>query len=110
MSDRGALEESARATRRAFDEYHHPEVFRRTLRSIIAGQGGFIDPDETARNNLAAQSLLSALTESLIASFERNIVLSEELTRLVGSLERSVAASEELKRSGMDCTGDGKNS
>ena len=120
LSDYGVLEESARVIRRSYDEYHHPDVFRRTLHSIVAGKGGFVDPDEPARDQLAVRLLVGALENVLTAregtvdqllnhiaadaraeTLERKSAgerLEKTVQSLIASLERNIATSEELKR------------
>jgi hypothetical protein len=121
MTDRGALEECARGIRRCYDQYHHPKVFRQTLHSIVAGEGGLVDPDEPARNQLAIRSLVGAI-ENLLTDREEIIdqrldriaadaqterldgkVAAEQLEStvqsLVVSLEHNITTSETLKRS-----------
>jgi hypothetical protein len=70
MCDNGFLEEGARLIRKAYEDLHHPDVFRRTLRSIVAGEHGVLDPDKDERDQAAVRWLIGSLEKALIAGGE----------------------------------------
>jgi hypothetical protein len=95
LNDPGVLEAKSTQIRKSYEDRHHPAVFRRTLGSIVAGEGGIRDPDEGGRDLLMTRTLLGTLETAFIAGNDR---LDRRLDGILVETHEEARRSEERQR------------